>query len=374
MSRRSPPLLLALALGGCAGMRMDESAAEARARAHYGPGAKEERYRVQRLDGKIVASLMGERSWARGNPLPDPLAREARSYLYRVAPFDVLSITVWDHPELTIPAGEFRTPESTGNVVTADGTIFYPHVGTVEVAGRTVSEIRKLLTQKLAVYVQNPQLDVRIAAFRGKKVQVAGEVVAPATLPITDVPMHVQDAITMARGPTPEADLERVTLTRDGAVYQLNMFAVYEIGDGSQNWLLQNGDVVYVPDRRQTNVVIVMGEVKAPSVRVMNKGRLSLAEALNESGGMDPIAADPAEIYVIRGNYDAPTIYKLDARSADAFLLAVQFPLRPRDVVFVSTTGLARFSRVMGQIVPTIQTFWQLWDIMYVEGVVKPVR
>jgi polysaccharide export outer membrane protein len=353
---------------------MDESSAEARARRHAGPGASEERYRVQRLDGKLVAHLAAERAWAKGNPLRDPLAGQARGYVYRVAPFDVLSVTVWDHPELTIPAGEFRSPESAGNVVAADGTIFYPHVGTVEVAGKTVGEIRKLLSQKLSNYVQNPQLDVRVAQFRGRKIQIAGEVAAPSTLPVTDVPMRVQDAIALARGPTAEADLEHVVLTRGGGAYTLNLLAVYELGDGSQNWLLEDGDVVYVPDRRQTNVVIVMGEVRVPGVRVMNKGRLSLAEALNDNGGLDPAAADPAEIYVIRGDYDAPTIYKLDARSADALLLAVQFPLRPRDVVFVSTTRLAAWNRMMTQILPTIQSIWQVWDIANVEGVVRPIR
>jgi polysaccharide export outer membrane protein len=363
--------LLLVVHGGCAGMRLDEGSAEARARAHYGPGADEQRYRVQTLNSKVVSQLAAERSWAKGNPMPDPLAKEAENYIYRVAPFDVLSVTVWDHPELTIPAGEFRSAESVGNLVLADGTIFYPYVGSVEVAGKTLSEIRTLLTQKLSVYVRNPQLDVRIAAFRGRKVQVAGEVIAPSTLPITDVKMRIQDAISMSRGPTPEADLQRVTLTRDGSVYQLNMLAVYELGDSSQNWLLKDGDILYVPDRRQTSIVIVMGEVKTPSVRVMNKGRMSLAEALGDNGGLDPIAADPSDIYLIRGDYDAPSIYRLDASSADAFLLAVQLPLRPRDVVYVSTAGLTRFSRVMAQILPTIQGLWQTFDITF-RSVVRP--
>ncbi len=367
--RRWPLLLLLCA--GCYGMRLDESSAEARARARYGEDA---RYRVQPLTSELVARLVADRQWTRGNPLPDPLASQARNYVYRVAPFDVLSVTVWDHPELTIPAGEFRTPESTGNVVAPDGTIFYPHVGTVEVAGKTLKEIRAVLTEKLALFVKRPQLDVRIAAFRGKKVQIVGEVLAPSTIPVTDVPMRVQDAIAQARGPAPEADLQHVTLTRGGSVYQLNMQAVYELGDASQNWLLTDGDVVYVPDRRQTNVVIVMGEVRAPAVRPMNKGRLSLAEALGDNGGIDPVFANPSRIYVIRGDYDAPLIYKLDASSPDAFLLAVQFPLQPRDVVFVSTAELTRWNRVMSQIVPTIQSIWQVWDITYRSGVYNPIR
>jgi polysaccharide export outer membrane protein len=97
----------------------------------------------------------------------------------------------------------------------------------------------------------------------------------------------------------------------------------------------------------------------------MQKGRMSLAEALSADGGLELTAAKASEIYLIRGNYEAPTIYRLDASSADAFLLAVQLPLRPRDVVYVSTTGLARWSRTMGQLLPTLQGLWQTWDISY---------
>jgi polysaccharide export outer membrane protein len=344
---------------------MDEGSVEDRARARYKPGTDERAYRVQPITAALVRTLVSERAWAQGTSGPDPLAQEARAYEYRVAPFDVLTVTVWGHPELTIPAGEFRSPESAGNVVGADGKIFYPYVGLIDVAGKTLSEVRALLARRLAQYVEGLQLDVRIAAFRGKKVQVTGQVMAPTALPVTDVPMRVQDAIAQARGPTPEADLQRVTLTRDGSVYPLNLQAAYEAGDVLQNWLLKDGDVVYVPDRRQTNIVVVMGEVRTPAVRVMQNGRLSLAEALGEQGGLDPVSANPGKIYVIRGTYDAPKVFRLDASSPDAFLLAVQFPLAPRDVVFVSTYELARFNRVMSQILPTVQGIWQTWDITW---------
>jgi polysaccharide export outer membrane protein len=375
---RLSPLLLPLSLvhAACAlapGMRMDESAAEARARSHAKPGTEEAAYKVQPITAELVTRLALERRWAKANAGPDPLAQEARDYVYRVAPFDVLTITVWGHPELTIPAGEFRAPESAGNMVGADGTIFYPYIGLVEVAGKTLSEIRALLAKRLSEFVERPQLDVRVAAFRGKRIEVGGQVMAPSMLPITDVPLRVQDAIAAARGPTPEADLQHVTLTRDGTAYQLNILAALEAGEVLQNWLLKDGDMVYVPDRRQTSPVIVMGEVRAPAVRVMQNGRLSLAEALSGEpsapmivpGGPDPINANPAKIYVLRGDYNTPKIYRLDASSPDAYLLAVQFPLQPRDVVFVSTNDLARWSRVLAQILPTVQGIWYAWDITW---------
>jgi polysaccharide export outer membrane protein len=68
-------------------------------------------------------------------------------------------------------------------------------------------------------------------------------------------------------------------------------------------------------------------------------------------------------IFVIRGDYEAPEIYHLDASSADALLLATQFQLRPRDVVFVSTYKLAQWNRVMAQILPTITSLWTTYDL-----------
>src|SRR5438270_11961863 len=128
-------------------------------------------------------------------------------YDYRISPHDVLSVIVWEHPELTIPAGAFRSPETSGYTVSADGNIFFPNVGLVQVAGRTVEEVRVILTKELARSVVKPQLQVLVVAYRGKRVQVAGEVVQPSTVRITDVRLRLQAAIALARARTAVADV-----------------------------------------------------------------------------------------------------------------------------------------------------------------------
>jgi polysaccharide biosynthesis/export protein len=305
-----------------------------------------------------LSKQQATRQQTRPAPLRDPLAEAAADYNYRVTAHDVLSVIVWDHPELTIPAGEFRSAEATGHPVASDGTMFFPHVGVVQVAGKTLREIRELLTQRLTSVIERPQLDVRVVGFRGQKVQVTGEVVAPSSLPITDVPMRVQDAIGQARGLTPEADPRGVTLTRGGKTFILDLQALYEQGDVSQNWLLLDGDILHVPDRSR-NKVFILGEVRRPSSRIMVKGRMSLAEAIGDSEGFDPVSSNPAKVYVIRGSFDRPSIYKLDAQSPDALLLATQFQLQPHDVVFVSAHNLTRWNRIIAQIQPTVQMLWQ---------------
>ncbi len=81
--------------------------------------------------------------------------------------------------------------------------------------------------------------------------------------------------------------------------------------------------------------------------------------------------ADPAPRRTRLGDYAAPTIFRLDASSADALLLATQFPLEPRDVVFVSTHDLTRWNRVISQILPTVQTLWYGYDSLYRSRVIR---
>jgi polysaccharide export outer membrane protein len=346
-------------LAGCATMGPGvhaPSAGELEAR-----GTRDAPVNVVPITPAVLVGLAEDRARAAAARAQDPFAAEAARYVYRVAPFDVLSVTVWDHPELTIPAGEFRTAEAAGNPVLADGTMFYPHVGVVDVAGKTLPEIRALLTEKLRKYVENPQLDVRVASFRGKRVQVTGEVGKPSTLPVTDVPLRVQDALAAAGGLGPNAWSRSVTLTRAGKPVRLDVQALYDEGDLSQNWLLQDGDVLHVPSREE-NKVFVLGEVRLPSSKLMAKGRMSLAEAIGDAAGLDPLASK-GEVWVFRGKYEQPRVYRLNASSADALLLAVQFQLEPHDVVYVSTYGLTAWNRIVTQILPTVQGLWQTVDL-----------
>jgi polysaccharide biosynthesis/export protein len=295
----------------------------------------------------------------KGVPLPEPYSQ------YRVGPRDILNITVWDHPELTIPAGQFRSAEAAGNVVGEDGTFFYPYAGIVQAAGRTVEEIREELTQKLSKYIELVQLDVRVASYRSQRVYVVGEVVQAGIQLVRDIPLTVLEAINNAGGVKPVADLRNVTLTRDDKTYSINLLSLYEGGDIKQNVLLKHGDILNIPDS-SLNKVFVLGEtgfatggvsgtgLSMSRSLIMNKARLTLTEALSDVGGVNQTTSDAARIFVFRGGLGKSEIYHLDAKSPDALLLADRFPLQPRDVVFVDRAEGIRWNQIIAQIQPTI--------------------
>ncbi len=289
------------------------------------------------------------------------LEEEMRSYDYVVSPGDILNITVWDHPELTIPAGSMRTPTEAGNWVHSDGTIFYPYVGKIEVAGLKVTEIRDILRERLAEYIESPQVDVTVAGFRSKRVYITGEVKMPGTQSITNVPLTLLEAVSQAGGLTETADWTNVTLTRNGETRRFSLRELYQQGNTQENVILRPNDILHV-SRNDAAKVFVLGEVNKPQSINFGRTDITLADALTSAGGFAQATADASGIFVVRkapeNTGKVARVYQLNARNATALVLADQFTLEPRDIVYVTAAPIARWNRLIAQIVPTAQAIY----------------
>ncbi|MFM0284270.1 polysaccharide biosynthesis/export family protein [Paraburkholderia sediminicola] len=283
---------------------------------------------------------------------------------YTVGAGDVLQIVVWDHPEFAAALGSSQTQSSArpgdppaGFIVDQNGSLTFPYAGTLPVAGLRTEEIQQRLTGALAKYFVKPQLTVRMASYRAHQVYVDGEVRSAGALAVNDVPMTLYEAIGRAGGFSEAADQSDLVLVRDGASHRVNLTQLLAQGLSPSRLYLKPGDLLRVTSRDE-NDVYVMGEVNKPISAIPRRtGRITLADALSQAGSVNASTADAAQMFVVRGSLSGtPLVFHLDGRSPVAMLLAKDFELQAKDVVYVDGSGLVRFNRVLSLLMPLIST------------------
>ncbi|WP_439686855.1 polysaccharide biosynthesis/export family protein [Cupriavidus oxalaticus] len=336
------------------------------------------------FDSKAPVSAVGANATPNVTPITLDLVRELRNksrgendrveelfatpQAYRIGAGDILSVVVWDHPELVFPnqtysiGAAFEIPSSTGGsnvpgyVVSPQGDIQFPYAGVMKVAGKTANEIRDQMARVLSRVVKDPQMTVRVLGFRSQRVYVDGEVKTPGMLAIDDAPMTLVEALNRAGGVLNlTGDNSRVRVTRGERSWYVNIPALLAKGVDPARILLRSGDIVRV-EQREDNKIFVTGEVVRPTSLLMRNGRMTLNEALGDAGGVNPSTANAEQIFVIRKNQEGePRVYHLDGNSPVALAIAEGFELEPKDVVYVDARDLVRWSRMINLLIPSTQ-------------------
>jgi polysaccharide biosynthesis/export protein len=207
-----------------------------------------------------------------------------------IHPGDQLSVQVFGQPAQNV-------------TVLPDGSVDYPLIGRVKLAGMTVPTANNVLAQKLAKYVRNPMVTIVVTQQGQPNVLVLGDVKNPGKYEVR-ADARLTDAIAAAGGianvdgPLPDARISDDA----GNIQQVSLEKLLQRGDLSQDRPIVDGDVVYVPGPVTFNVVVT-GAVDHPGEIPISQGdRLSMAIA--KAGNSSGSQADLNSVRVIRTGPD----------------------------------------------------------------------
>jgi polysaccharide biosynthesis/export protein len=234
---------------------------------------------------------------------------------YRLAAGDVIRISVYQSADLTL---ETR--------ITEGGSISYPLLGSVALAGLTVSEAEKRIADGLRTgnFVKQPQVSVAVQQVRGNQVSVLGQVGRPGRYPLETGNVQLTDMIATAGGVIPGgADQVVVVGTRNGQPYraEIDLPSVFGAGRRANDLTLQNGDVIWVERAPQ---IYMYGEVQRPGSLRLERG-MTVMQALAASGGLTQ-----------RGTERGLRVHRRDAEGKVRIIEpAMTDRLQPEDIVYI---------------------------------------
>lgn len=230
---------------------------------------------------------------------------------YKIGPGDLLEITLW----------EGTAAQKEEILVRPDGKISFGFVEDLHVTGLTASELDQNLTRYLEEYVKNPRMDVVVKKYNSKFVQLVGAVdshregTGPGKYQLKGK-ATVLEIIAQAGGPNRDANLNDVRIRRkNGQMISLNLFKTINQGDLSQDLVVNDGDLVFLPTlAAEGNRVYVFGEVEKPGAYTFTGTNFRLFDAISEAGGAT-VFASAENTRVVRGDPTRPEFINANLKS-----------------------------------------------------------
>lgn len=279
-----------------------------------------------------------------------------QSITYHLGAGDVVSVSVYMHPDLSIPSALSSSSIGlSGAIVSNDGNVQLPLLGVVHVAGMTTAQMQAHLTKLYAHYVINPKVDVQLQVAHSIRYYLLGEFTKPG-LVYSDRPLNLLEAMALGGSmDLAKSDLRGAYVVQDGRKLPVNFHELIMAGDLQQNIPLQSGDTVLIPSV-STMQAYVFGAVKKPGPVPFVDGRLSLLQAISDAG-MDTTSLTNArlsDIRIIRSEGASGQFYVVDARRILEGK-AAPFYLKSGDIVFIPQTDISSWNQAIQLILPSLQ-------------------
>jgi polysaccharide biosynthesis/export protein len=235
------------------------------------------------LVGRLCASMLSlGLALAAGAALGQAPTADQSARDYVLGPGDTIAVKVFQNADLSVEA---RVSET--------GTIAYPLLREVPVAGLTTSETSALIGKRLVDgnFVRSPYVTVGIVAYRSLQVSVLGQVLRPGRYPMEQSTTRVTEVLALAGGAIPTASDVVWLITKEGGRekrIEVDIPLVLQTGDASKNPLVRNGDTIFVP---RAPVFYIYGEAQRPGQYRVERG-MNVTQALAVGGGPTPRGTD----------------------------------------------------------------------------------
>lgn len=314
---------------------------------------------VRDIDGTVLrtqAALLEEQTFS-------DVFDSVRSFDATVGKGDALEIMIWEAPPAVLfggtAASETRQPGTKAaqgstfpeQVVDNNGQISIPFIGQLSVQGLTPIDIQREIVRRLGKVANQPQAIVRIARNSNSNVTVIGEVSNSGRFPITPKGERVLDILASAGGVKQPVDKTTIRITRESKVALLPLEKI--LSDPRQNISMQANDVVTV--MFQPYSFTALGAIGRNAEVPFEGTGLTLSEALGRIGGLRDDRANVSGVFIFRFEDQAialgsdrgtgatakiPVIYRLNMKDPASFFFAQNFPIRHKDIVYVSNAPL----------------------------------
>jgi polysaccharide export outer membrane protein len=242
-----------------------------------------------------------------------------------------------------------------------DGTISVSPIGSVKLAGLTLSKAGELLKSKYQKFLRECSVILEPLELKPYTFTIGGTVAAPGIYPFVFGNFRLTDAVATARGLLSSetgnrdgklilADLSNAYIARDGKVLPVDFVKAIEGRDFLHNIPIMAGDYIFIPSQ-ESGKITVLGEVDEPDC-IPFQPDLTVLQAIGLVGGLKE--TNSQEIKVIRGGLKNPMVYTVNIKDMQLGR-SMDFALKPKDIVFVPRDGMSEWNLIVRLILPSIQ-------------------
>ena len=341
-----------------------------------GPSAGDVRAVARQIDSPITILPLDAQSAARsvsaGRPgLISETLGDGVPFGALIGRGDVLDVSIWEAPPAALFGSASADSRLSSSGSTARGTalpeqmvdpsgrISVPFVGSLPVEGRSVSQVERDIVSRLNGLAHQPQAIVRLVRNATAAVTVVGDVTSSIRMPLTPKGERLLDALATAGGTRQPVGKTTIRVSRGARVASLPLEQI--ISDPAQNIRLQADDVVTA--LYQPYSFTALGALTTNAEIPFEATGLSLAQALGRVGGLRDDRANVRGVFIFRLEVPAaldeslrktahmtaegliPVVYVVDMKDPATFILAQDFPIRNKDVLYVSNAPVAEIQK-----------------------------